>query len=95
VIRACIHLPTLEHPYGTAPSSRSTWQPCSDSILYGYAGRSTEPNQWRGRSGPKGGKLMQGKIDPNALAYVRSHMALRPRTDSPALFVSETGKAIP
>jgi site-specific recombinase XerC len=42
----------------------------------------------------KGGKVMQGKIDPKALGHVRSYRRLRPETASPALFVTETGKAI-
>ncbi len=42
----------------------------------------------------KGGKVMQGKIDPKALGQVRSYLRLRPETDSAALFVTETGRAI-
>jgi integrase len=42
----------------------------------------------------KGGKVMHGKIDPKALAYVRTYLRLRPERDSPALFLTDAGKAM-
>lgn len=41
----------------------------------------------------KGGKVMQGKLDPKALAHVRSYLRLRPETNSPAMF-TDTGRAL-
>jgi integrase len=37
---------------------------------------------------------MQGKLDPAALARVRSYLRLRPETDCPAMFVTDAGQAI-
>jgi len=42
----------------------------------------------------KGGEVMQGRIDSKALARVRTYLRMRPDTDSPALFVTDAGKAI-
>ena len=37
---------------------------------------------------------MQGKVDAKGMAYVRAHLGLHPQTDSPALFVTDVGKAL-
>ena len=42
----------------------------------------------------KGGKVMQGKIDPKGAWSRPQQPALAPRDDSPALLVTEAGKAI-
>jgi site-specific recombinase XerC len=42
----------------------------------------------------KGGKVMQGKIDAKGMTHVRTYLRQRPPTDSPALFVTDEGKAL-
>src|SRR5919198_4744647 len=42
----------------------------------------------------KGGMVMQGKVDAKGMADVRAHLGLHPQTDSPALFVTDVGKAL-
>ena len=42
----------------------------------------------------KGGKVMHGKIDPRGMVHVRAYLAVRPKTDSDALFVTGAGKPL-
>jgi len=42
----------------------------------------------------KGGKEMKGRLDPNAMAHLRAYLRLRPETNDPQLFVTDTGKGL-
>jgi site-specific recombinase XerD len=42
----------------------------------------------------KGGKVMQGRLDPAALGHVRACMRLRPDTECRALFVTDAGESL-
>jgi site-specific recombinase XerD len=93
-VRACFNLPTFEHVRDRAIVEIHLATAFRFDTVRSMPLAALDRISGRVEVITKGGKVMQGKIDPKAMTHVGTYLQLRPQTDSPALCVTDEGKPL-